>query len=212
MWDGAPDGLNLGAAEVHVWRVELDSFPAGWFVSELAPEEAGRRFHRPRDRDRFVVAHGALRRILSRYCGIAPEAIRLRRAARGKPHLEPESRVRFNLSHSDGLALVAVARDSEVGVDVERIRQISDAVQIARRVLPPEEAAALAALPPEARQEHFFRLWTRFEARLKAGGQGLGDQPAAGRAMDLEAGAGYVAAVAAAPAAERVLTWEYAER
>jgi 4'-phosphopantetheinyl transferase len=214
MWDRAPDGLSLPEAELHVWRVDLDSLPAEPFLADLAPEEAARRFRRPGDRDRFVAAHGALRRILSRYCGIAPAAVRFRRSARGKPYLEPESGIRFNLSDSGGLALVAVARCCEVGVDVERIRQISDALQIARRVLPPGEADALEALPPEERAERFFRYWTRFEARLKAAGRGLGDKPAeAGDwpVTDLEAGAGYMAAVAAARAPERISTWEYAD-
>ncbi len=213
MWDRAPGDLSLGEAEVHVWRIGLDLFPAESFIAELAPEEAARRFHRPRDRDRYVAAHGALRRILSRYCGVAPAAMRFGRTPRGKPYLDPEMGIRLNLSHSDGLALVAVARCTEVGVDIERIRQLPDALDIARRVLPPEEADALDALPPDRRAEPFFRYWTRFEARLKAAGRGLGDGPVleGWPVTDLEPGAGYAAAVAVECAPGRVLTWEYAD-
>jgi 4'-phosphopantetheinyl transferase len=213
MWDRAPGEVNLRDSEVHVWRIELDLFPAGSFLADIAPEEAERHFHRERDRDRFVAAHGALRRVLSRYCGIAPAAIRFRRTPRGKPYLDPESGIRFNLSHSDGMALVAVARGGEVGVDVERIREMPDALRIAQRILRPEEADALAALPPERYAEPFFRYWTRFEARLKAAGQGLGDKlpTNAWPVTDLEPGPGYTAAVAAECAPGRVETWEYAD-
>ncbi len=213
MWDRAPSDVILCEGEVHVWRVALDLFSPESLTAELAPEEAGRNFHRQGDRDRFVVAHGALRRVLSRYCGIAPAAVRFLRAPRGKPRLNPESDVRFNLSHSGGLALVAVARRCEVGVDVERIRPIPDALQIARRVLEREEADALETLKPEQRAEPFFVYWTRFEARLKAAGRGLGDEVVSEQwpVRDLDPGAGYAAALAAECAPERVLTWEYAD-
>lgn len=212
MWDRAPSDVNLREGEVHVWRIELDLFHPELLIDELAPEEAGRSFHRPRDRDRFVIAHGALRRVLSRYCGIAPAGIRFLRMPRGKPCLNPESDFRFNLSHSGGLALVAVARRCEVGVDVERIRPIPDALRIGRRVLQREEADALEALQPDQRAGPFFLYWTRFEARLKAAGRGLGDEVVTEQwpVRDLDPGAGYVAAVAAECTPERVITWEYA--
>jgi 4'-phosphopantetheinyl transferase len=212
MWDRAPGELSLDEAEIHVWRIELDLFPAESFLDVLSPEESARRFLRPRDRDRYVAAHGALRRIVSRYCGIAPAVLRFNRTPRGKPYLDPEMDIRLNLSHSGGMALVAVARCMEVGVDIERIREIPEALEIARRVLPPEEADALEALPPERRAEVFFRYWTRFEARLKAAGRGLGDRPAVEGwpVTDLDPGADYAAAVAAERAPRRVLAWEYA--
>jgi 4'-phosphopantetheinyl transferase len=213
MWDRAPSDLNLRDGEVHVWRVALELLHPESFAGELAPEEAGRNFHRPPDRANYVVAHGALRRVLSRYCGIAPACIRFLRKARGKPYLDPESSVRFNLSHSGGLALIAVARECVVGVDVERIRPMPDAVRIARRVLRPEEGDALEALPPDQRAEPFFVYWTRFEARLKAAGRALGDEVESERwpVADLEPGAGYAAAVAAGCALGRVMTWDYAD-
>lgn len=213
MWDPAPGELSLGEAELHVWRIGLDLFPAESFVAELAPEEAARRFYRAGDRRRYIAAHGALRRILSRYCGIAPAALRFGRTPNGKPYLEPEMDLCMNLSHSGELALVAVARRMEVGVDVEQIRPVPEALDIARRFLPPEEAGALEALPPEERPQRFFRYWTRLEARLKAAGRGLGNGPLpeGWPAEELEPGEGYAAAVAAGRAPARLLTWEYAD-
>jgi 4'-phosphopantetheinyl transferase len=211
MWDRPLSDLSLPDGEVHVWRISLDVLAPESFLPELAPEEAGRRFHRESDRGRFVAAHGALRRVLSRYCGIAAADIRFCRLPRGKPYLDPRSEFRFNLSHSGDLALIAVARRCEVGVDVERIRPMPDALRIAQRVLSPEEAGALESLPADCRAQPFFIYWTRFEARLKAAGRGLGDQIVIEQwpVRDLDPGAGYAAAIAAERAPDRILTWEY---
>ncbi len=78
----------------------------------------------------------------------------------------------FNLSHSDGWALLAFTRDRRIGVDVERVRPLSDR-GIARRFFAPGETAALEASPPDERPSAFFACWTRKEAVAKAVGRGL---------------------------------------
>jgi 4'-phosphopantetheinyl transferase len=119
----------------------------------------------------------------------------------GRPEL------RFNLSHSQEMALVAVALEIEVGVDVERIRPLPEFIAIARRFFPPGEP-----LPRDA--EEFFRAWTRIEAQLKARGVGL-----YGAGMEIEgewtlapinAGDGYAAAVAAPKPGLRVIVRDFA--
>ncbi len=134
---------------------------------------AGFRF--PRDRERYVVGRGALRAVLGQYLRRRPEDIRFSYNAEGKPALAGEfsaERLRFNVAHADGLALVAVAREREVGVDLEKVRAI-EVEEIAERFFSAAEVAVLRGLPADRRVDAFFRCWTRKEAYLKATGKGL---------------------------------------
>lgn len=149
--------------------------------------------------DPRAAARAALGELLAAYLGTeAPPE--LSAAANGKPRLEdsPE-RLSFNLSHSGGLAVVAIAPgDAEVGVDVERVRPRRDLVRLARRWLPEEDAATVAAAAPEEREAAFYAAWTRHEARVKCTGAGLSG-PVPGPEVEvfqLDPGDGYAAAVA----------------
>ena len=179
-WPCAPDELVLGSGEVHVWRAALDLRPTQYakLSTTLAPEEGVRaaRFRFRKDRKHFIAARGALRDILSRY--VSHEAAQLEFCCDrgGKPNLAASinaSGLRFNLSHSHGLALYAIARGREVGVDVELIRtRVADG-QIAERFFSPREASDLKSVPVGLQSEAFFSCWTRKEAYLKARGDGL---------------------------------------
>jgi surfactin synthase thioesterase subunit/phosphopantetheinyl transferase len=175
-WSQPPSNLALAPDEVHVWRLRLDR-PAGEIerlanLLDAAEGERAGRFRFPRDRNRFVTGRGLLRTVLARYLGQAPEAVRFRYAAQGKPLLA-DSPLQFNLAHSDNLALVAVAGPRAVGVDVERRRATVDTLLIADRYFAPDELGALKALPPDQRLTGFFTTWTRKEAYMKATGLGL---------------------------------------
>jgi 4'-phosphopantetheinyl transferase len=172
-----PNGTPaLGAGEIHLWRVALDRAPAELetLSSRLSPEEQVRaaRFYRASDRDHFRAARGAMREILGAYLGVAPGRIEFSYNEYGKPALAGNG-LRFNLSHSGGLALLAVAAHCEVGVDIELIREDFASLEIAERFFSTRETAALKALPPEERTTAFFRCWTRKEAYIKAIGEGL---------------------------------------
>jgi len=178
-WPVAPAGVKPAADEVHVWAVGLDR-PAEE-VAELAgflsDEEQGRaaKFRHAPSRHEFIVARGLLRVLLGECLDMDPREVRFSQTARGKPRLagpEPAA-VRFNVSHSHGLALVALTGRCEVGVDLERVRPFSDEMGLADRFFTPREADALRALDAAGRLETFFRLWTRKEAYLKAHGLGL---------------------------------------
>jgi 4'-phosphopantetheinyl transferase len=182
------DGLNcadvasatLEGDEVHVLSGSLDQ-PAGRveaLAALLCPDERERaaRFHFARHRDRFIAARGLLRCVLAAYLGQAPERIALRLGSRGKPALAPQfasARLHFNVSHSQGLALIALARGREVGVDVEFMKPMAEAEQIAERFFSPREVKTLLALPEAERPAAFFACWTRKEAYIKATGEGL---------------------------------------
>jgi 4'-phosphopantetheinyl transferase len=173
--------LSLPGGQIHLWRVGLDQPPAQieCLKQSLSPDERERaeRFHFERDRRRFVVGRGGLRLILGRYLGLEPDRLRFDYGPRGKPALAEisggEGRLCFNLAHSGEVAVYALVRDQEIGVDVEQIRLIIEMEQIARRFFATPEQAALLALPLEQRQAAFFNCWTRKEAYLKALGDGL---------------------------------------
>jgi 4'-phosphopantetheinyl transferase len=144
----------------------------------LAADEIARaeRFYFQKDREHFIVARGLLRLILSCYLYVAPDQLRFCYGSHGKPALaitSGQDRLCFNLAHAHGLALYAVARGREVGIDLERLRLIPDAEQIAARFFSPRENAVFRALPSSKRQEAFFNCWTRKEAYIKAVGDGL---------------------------------------
>jgi len=170
----------LSRDAVHVWRGMLD-LPAPSVARSaglLSPEEQARasRFHFARDRRRFILAHGMLRSVVGAYLATAPSALRFERHPRGKPALIAAAGARrlcFNLSHSGELALLAVADDRDVGVDVERIRPLGDAGGISERHFAASERDRLRAAPADRTAEVFFTYWTRKEAVLKATGDGL---------------------------------------
>jgi 4'-phosphopantetheinyl transferase len=143
-------------------------------------------------------ARVALHAILER---IAGRPVVLDRLPQGKPYLRELPHIKFNLSHTKGRALVVVSEDVEVGVDIERIRSMSDVARIAERFLPPGDAEVLAVTPMPDREREFFRRWTRAEALWKAAGLGLycaGKTPDGDwHVVDIDAGEGYSAAVAA---------------
>lgn len=145
-------------------------------MENLAPEERKRaeRFRFPMDRERFILARGALRGIIGRYLDVAPHLVRFSYNAYGKPMLDDgfTRSLRFNLAHSRYLALYALTEDREVGIDVEFMR--ADLTEdIADHYFSPLETARLKAMPPEERWRAFFRVWTCKEAYVKAKGVGL---------------------------------------
>ena len=166
--------------EVHLRVVALDAWtpPGEQSCALLSTEErataAGYLF--PRDRARYIAARVFLRTVLAAHLGIGPDAVRLVRGPTGKPMLggcSAAADVRFNLSHSKGCAVCAVARRREVGADVERVRPFRDRARIVERLLSPGELDAYRALAPEVRDAALLRVWTCKEAYLKATGEGL---------------------------------------
>ena len=169
--------ISLEPGAVHVWTANLDDHAS--LAGLLDADEAARakRFHFERDRRRFVAARGILRGLLSRYLGAAAGEICFGYGMRGKPFVaSPATWLRFNLSHSHGRAMLAFAREREVGVDLEAGARLKDDWPgIARRVFSPREQAELATVPAAHRRATFLNGWTRKEAYLKATGLGIVD-------------------------------------
>jgi len=160
---------------VHIWRAALDE--DGWPGPERLPAPERERFEmflRERPARRWLAARWALRRVLGSYLGEPAATIELEVARRGKPRLRRGGSLEFNLSHSRGLALIAVTAGRSVGVDVELIEQ--------------------------SRPLAFYEDWVREEARLKCLGVGFGAPapPAPVAIAAIDVCPGYAAAVAVA--------------
>ncbi len=206
--------LPLQGDEVHVWWARLDEA-----AREEPPEaraalsrdelERAAQFYFASDSRRYVAGRTILRRLLGRYLGRNPASLAFAYGRHGKPRLVSaphRAAIFFNVTHADGLALFAITRSDEVGIDVERVREIPEWERISAACFDPREHVRLRRVPSAHRREAFFRAWTRQEAVLKALGLGLGGPlPPAGRgALDefsvrtFLPAPGYVAALAVA--------------
>lgn len=199
-WPAGPRRPAAARGEVHVWGAALDGASAREEELPAAERRRAEEIRRPGGRGEWVASRLALRDVLSRYLDVEPGSIRLHAGAHHKPELAGVESPRFNLSHSGGLALVAVAAEREVGVDVERIEPHRDFLALAARGLGPDAVAALEALAGEERATAFHELWVRHEARLKCGGGGLGGPEPEGpiAVSELTVADGYAAALAVA--------------
>lgn len=237
-WPPSPAELCLEAQVVHVWAAPLDlaAERIASLMKVLSTDELERaeKFHFPHLRNRYIAARGSLRVLLGRYLHRDPTALEFSYSSRGKPALNGQGTesLHFNLAHSHDLALIAVTRAAPVGVDVERIRPMRDADQIAGRFFSAREAEAFRKVPAAEQDAAFFSLWTRKEAWLKATGDGISeslskfevaflptDEPrvlaiggdaAAGAAWSLSAlnpAAGFVGALAAQCQGIRIECW-----
>ena len=175
-WETPSGWPRLSDDEIHVWCVELDAageeaaLAAYLSADEHEAERAG--LLSGTHQRRFVVARGMLRQLLGRYLDRDPGAVAFARGAHGKPFLQ-KGELHFNVSHTHELALYAIARDREVGVDVEWMRPQVAHEQIAARFFSLEEQEALAQVPDEERRAAFYNIWTRKEAYVKARGDGI---------------------------------------
>jgi 4'-phosphopantetheinyl transferase len=163
-----------GEDEVHVWKIVLKvgGTDDRWLLSEDERARAD-RFRMEGDRDTFICARAAMRRILGACMEKDPATIEFRYEPRGKPYMTGRSPLQFSLSHSGRLALLAVARSARVGIDLERIRFLDDPGALANRHFSRREVSVWRSLPERDRLAGFHRLWTQKEAFVKATGDGL---------------------------------------
>lgn len=198
-WTWPPEIVRLQPGAIDLWLIDLDAPPRDAEQVLDAPErERAGRFRRAIDARRFVLGRAALRRVLAQYVGGDAASLALGVDAYGKPTLARGPA--FNLSHSGTRALLAVCGSATVGVDIERVRPMETAVELASRFFAPGEAATIAAAPSMRRDAVFFRCWTRKEAVLKALGEGLQRDTAS-----IDAGFGATERVVALPGAPRLV-------
>lgn len=179
-WRTSPADLVLAPGEIHVFAFAVDLPPSQVerLAQLLSNDERARaeRFRRAEDSEHFVVRRARMRAILGRYLKQEATGLRFCYGAQGKPAFPPDAegnRIRFNLTRSQGLGLLAVQVDEDLGIDLERVRPFPDALAVARRLFAPAEYEALRSLPSEEHSIAFFRYWTRKEAVVKSLGRGL---------------------------------------
>jgi 4'-phosphopantetheinyl transferase len=224
-WRSPPPRLTVDRGEVHLWRWRLDrALPA---ITGLSSDEQLRadRFRFDRDRQSFIAARSGMRRILGRYLDQDAAAIEFAYGAHGKPFLA-HGTIAFNLSHSGDWALLAVAVDRAVGVDIERIKPVAELEKLTARFFAPGEHQRIMVLDQADRLNAFFRTWTCKEAYLKATGDGLGQlkslevvvqpqlparllRPIGWDLLELVPAIGYVGAIAAPGSDWRVSFFEF---
>jgi 4'-phosphopantetheinyl transferase len=169
--------------EVHIWLVQTndESISLGDFKDFLSSVEQDRasKFKFETDRRRYIIAHAALRSILSIYVNSPARELQFASGPYGKPKLasiHDNKKIAFNLSHSHEVALIAITQGREIGVDVEWVREDFVFDEVAQRFFTSREVAALRALPLHLQREAFYKCWTSKEAFLKAKGTGLSGQ------------------------------------
>lgn len=181
VWDASTEAAqvaHLPAGVVHLWKKSFDASPEEMerCYDRLSPEERTRaqRFLVEPPRRAFILTRGTLRLLLGKYLDRAPSELSFRYTEFGKPLLNEGNELRFNVSHTDGVALLAFVRGTEVGVDVEKIRPVKDLKDLANRFFSVSERQKLNELELEDElHAAFFRCWTRKEAYIKGKGEGL---------------------------------------
>ncbi len=203
----------MSPGELHVWLIYVDKLRDETLPEAAAAElERAARFQSGVLQRRYLRSHRAMRAILQSLTAVD---LVFAATTNGKPYLPAAPELKFNLSRSKGMAAVAASLEIEVGVDIERLRPLTDYMGIAERFLPPSAAAEFAAVFEPDPEREFFRRWTRTEAVLKATGEGL---IGAGKEIEgewtieeIEAGPEYAAAVAAPRAGLQVVLHAFGE-
>ena len=177
IWLPPPSNLELEREEVHLWKASLDLAPEEFaqLFDVLSEEERIRAkgFVFEKARNRFTAARGHLRKLVANYLETTPDKIKFKFGPMGKPALEGNTQLRFNLAHTGDLAIYAFALASELGVDVEHTREGFGNPEIVGNYFSPKEQAEYGALAPDLQEEAFYLGWTRKEAYVKAQGKGL---------------------------------------
>lgn len=167
----------MQAIEIDFWHSVLNTTPEqykqDWLVLDDEEKRRASRFSNALLRERYVTAHGRLRTILAQYLQVSPASLYFLSTEQGKPYLADHPEIAFNLSHSDDDMAVAVAKNCQLGVDIEQCKQRPSLVDLVHRCFAKPEAAWWLQLPEDQQTQAFYRFWTRKEAFVKATGLGI---------------------------------------
>jgi len=173
--EGAVPVLQPDVVNVWIRSLQVPPFVDRACYELLSAEEQERaaRYRMERPRKDFILTRGTLRSLAAAYLGTTPRDLSFRYSEYGKPILDGPFDLHFNVSHTDGLALIAFVRTHQIGIDVEKISPKPDARKLAERFFSVRERHSLEKLSGDELQAAFFRCWTRKEAYVKARGEGL---------------------------------------
>ncbi|MDH5642206.1 MAG: 4'-phosphopantetheinyl transferase superfamily protein, partial [Nitrospira sp.] len=169
--------LRINPHEIHVWGFVLDISESELTVAtQFLSDDEQERIHRlssDRHRRHRIAAHAGLRLLLGRYSETLSGQLVIQKTPAGKPFLQNRPSVRFNLTHSHGRALIAITKDREVGIDLEKVRPDVDVVRLAQRFLSAQDQLFIERGDQNRRHERFLKAWVAREAVFKAAGTGL---------------------------------------
>jgi len=183
-WKSQEADKSLAVNDIHIWLNYLNVHQA--HLKHLYPllsdeeKERSERFKFYKHRKLFIAAHGFMHAVLAYYLDCEASDIRFCQMDHGKPFIPEElnsNNIQFNLSHSGNLAILAVCRHHQLGIDIEYAERKTDWQGVMRRFFTPQEQAKLLALPEADQKAGFFQIWTRKEAHMKVTGQGLSLAP-----------------------------------
>jgi len=179
-WHSADNETRLADDEIHIWLNYLNVHQARlkhlYPLLSDAEKERSERFKFYKHRKLFIASHGFLHGVLSRYIETPENGIEFFHQVHGKPAIIDEqnkNNIQFNLSHSGNLAILAVCKKHQLGIDIEFAERKTQWEGIIRRFFTQNEQKKLLALPEKIKKETFFKIWTRKEAHMKVTGQGL---------------------------------------
>jgi 4'-phosphopantetheinyl transferase len=177
MWQSSPKNISLNSTDIHIWKAKLNISLSTqndfWQILSADEKTRANRFRFPHLRMHYIAARGVLRNLIAQYLSISPADIQFNYGKQGKPFLVNFPNFKFNVSHSEDLAVFAFAKEMEIGIDVEYINPKIDIEVIAPNFFSQNEVTTLFKLAPKERITGFFNCWTRKEAFIKAKGGGL---------------------------------------
>lgn len=169
--------IEIAPNEVHLWDTSLvvneDDLETNELLLSADEKRYASRFSDIRSKNQFIISRGKLRELLAGYAGLPPQDLRFGMTREGKPFLASARDFEFNLTHSADLVLYGVALLRPVGVDVERVRKMERAIELAKRFMSADEHEKIASCAPETRDRDFLSLWVRREGSGKAFGVGV---------------------------------------
>ena len=173
-WNKPQQFPKLHQGDIHVWLLKVTDYSSKklWPFLNKTEKQRAHGFTFAEHREKFIITHGILRLLLSKYLLQDPKTIKFTHNKQGKPTIT-KNELEFNISHSGDLALFAFAKNISLGVDVEAIKPKIEYEDIAKRFFSPTEYEQLLRVPTKIRKTAFFNCWTRKEAFIKAVGEGL---------------------------------------
>lgn len=180
LWKDGYRNPILGKNEVHIWRsnltLNLCLVHHHWQLLAQDEKKHANQFYFEKDKIRYIVSRGILRKIISEYIKYPPEVIQFEYANYGKPYLNTAQnsiKLYFNLGHSHNSIVYVITKNFDIGVDIEMYQNNFDLKEVAKFCFSRNENKKLHALPKEEQYDYFYKIWTLKEAFTKALGVGL---------------------------------------
>lgn len=174
-WETVFKRPYLHKDEIHLWKLQISKFKPYyedfWNTLSESEKEKANKFRFNKDKICNVLARGVLKKLLYSYCNT--NSLFIQYTKYNKPYINDLNNVRFNISHSKNYIIIAIAKNIDLGVDVEFINKNAVHEDVSKSFFSTEEQYELSMLKDSEKTEGFYRCWTRKEAFIKALGTGL---------------------------------------